>query len=346
MNEQMTETRAEEIATGAAEAGSLQPRTPIFLDVDTGVDDALAIMLAVKSGAFDLLGITTVNGNVSLSQATLNTRKVLHVLAEEAEQKGRGEEAELIANIPVIPGADRPLRRPQYFEHRVHGNDGIGGALADLELPPMRASKQAALIMVETIKERPGEVTLIMTGPLTNLALALRACPELPTLVKEVIFMGGVVTSFGNVTPTAEYNIYVDPEAARNVLQAGFNITMVGLDVTRRALLTRDHIESMGDAPLAPLVYDCTRDYMDMYAKRYGHPACAMHDPFAVAVAIDRAVATTEHLYVDVEVNSNLCDGQTVADFQGRWNKEPNVHVCMDLNQEAFIERFLHVLKR
>ncbi|WP_230198131.1 nucleoside hydrolase, partial [Megasphaera massiliensis] len=189
----------------------------VILDVDTGVDDALGILLAIQSGKLDILGITTVNGNVSLEQATLNTCKVLQLAGAE--------------HIPVVQGADKPLLRSSYFEHRVHGKDGLGGALKDMPVHKQAENGHAVDFLIEQIQKHPGEVTLVMTAPLTNLALAVMKAPELVHQVKEVIVMGGVVQGFGNVTPTAEYNIYVDPEAAKLVFKAGFNsLTLVGLD--------------------------------------------------------------------------------------------------------------------
>jgi purine nucleosidase len=194
----------------------------VILDVDTGVDDALGILLAIRSGEMDVLGITTANGNVSLDQATQNTCKLLQLL--EAEE------------IPVIKGAAKPLLRGSFFEHRVHGEDGIGGALRDMPIRKKASEGYAPDFIVDQVRQNPGEVTLVMTAPLTNLALAVLKYPQLIRDVKEVIVMGGVVQSFGNVTPVAEYNMYVDPEAAKTVFQAGFpSLTLVGLDVTRRA---------------------------------------------------------------------------------------------------------------
>lgn len=184
-------------------------RKKIILDVDTGVDDALAIMLAVTSGELDILGITTVSGNVSLNQATLNTCKILELLGVSGQ-------------IPVFRGADQPLVRDSVFEHRVHGSDGIGGALADMAVTKQAEAERAEDFIIRQVLAQPGEVTLIMTAPLTNLARALHKCPELTQHAAEVIVMGGVVQGFGNITPTAEYNIYVDPEAAKLVLAAGF----------------------------------------------------------------------------------------------------------------------------
>lgn len=173
------------------------------------MDDALAIMLAVTSGQLDILGITTVSGNVSLDQATLNTCKILQLLGVSGQ-------------IPVYRGADKPLAREAIFEHRVHGADGIGGALGDMPVTKQAEAEPAEDFIIRQVLAQPGEVTLIMTAPLANLARALQKCPELTQHAAEVIIMGGVVQGFGNITPTAEYNMYVDPEAAKQVLAAGF----------------------------------------------------------------------------------------------------------------------------
>jgi purine nucleosidase len=305
----------------------------VILDVDTGVDDALGILLAVGSGEMEVLGITTVNGNVSLDQATLNTCKVLQLLGMEQQ-------------IPVIKGANKPLLRTTYFEHRVHGKDGLGGALSDMQVHMYAAERHAVDFIIEQVKQHTGEVTLIMTAPLTNLALAVMKYPELIHQVREVVVMGGVVQGFGNVTPTAEYNMYVDPEAAKIVLHAGFPaITLVGLDVTRKALLTEEHIRSLGDTPIGRYVKESTADYMQRYQERNGVRACALHDPLAVGVALNKELVTTRHYYVDVETRSELCDGQTVCDFQNRLAKPANVHVCMEVSAEAFLDQFIRTLR-
>lgn len=305
----------------------------VILDVDTGIDDALGIILAAKSGEFDLVGITTVNGNVSLAKATENTCKILDLL-------------QLGGQVPVVPGASQPLLRPMFFEHRVHGEDGLGGALRDTTVVTQPAKGFGPDFIVENVLAQPGQITLIMTGPLTNLALAVRKCPQLVHHVKEVVFMGGVVREHGNVTPTAEYNMFVDPEAAKVVFHAGFpELTLVGLDVTRKVLLNEDHIRELGDTPIGRYVKQSTADYLQRYFEHNGVRACAMHDPLAVAVALNRDLVTTQKLYVDVETRSDLCDGQTVCDFQNRLGMEPNMNVCLAVDDEAFFERFIRALK-
>lgn len=326
---------------------------PVIMDVDTGVDDALALALVWKSKQVELVGVTTVNGNVSLSQATLNTRKVIHMLQQLDVQKersnageGRGIADLSIRNVPIVPGANEPLMRPTFFEHAVHGNDGLGGALSDMNPPELEEGlPHAAQFIIEEVKKRPGEITLLMTAPLTNLAIALRACPELPQLVKRVVVMGGAMQTFGNVTPVAEYNIYVDPEAAKMVLHAGFDLTLVGLDVTRQALLRPEHLEKLDSTPLGGFVRTCTAQYMERYRMRNGVEACAMHDPLAAYIAIDASVVKARRYYVDVETRSDLCDGQTVCDVQNRLGREPNANVCVEVDGEAFMDRFISVLQ-
>lgn len=305
----------------------------VILDVDTGIDDALGILLAIRSGEMDVLGITTVNGNVSLDQATVNTCKILQLLGMEHE-------------IHVVKGANKPMIRPTFFEHRVHGKDGLGGALIDMPVHVKAAQGHASDFIVDQVKQHDGEVTLIMTAPLTNLALAVMKYPDLIHQVKEVIVMGGVVQGFGNVTPTAEFNMYVDPEAAKIVCQAGFpNLTLVGLDVTRKALLTDDHIRALGDSPIGRYVKESTAEYMQRYYERNGVRACALHDPLAVGVALNKQLVTTRHYYVDVETKSELCDGQTVCDFQNRLSKAANVHVCTEVSADDFLQLFIRTLR-
>ncbi|WP_340031356.1 nucleoside hydrolase [Paenibacillus sp. FSL K6-1122] len=303
----------------------------IILDVDTGIDDALAILLAVKSRKLDILGITTVCGNVSLQQATENTCKIL-------ELAGAPE-------IPVIAGAAGPLTRKSHYEHRVHGQDGLGGALPDPAVSKKAEEGFAPDFIVAQAKQYPGELTLIMTAPLTNLALALMKCPELPSLLKEVIFMGGVVRGHGNITPTAEYNTYADPEAARIVLHAGIEkLTQVGLDVTRQTLLNEATIERLTDPALRAYVAQSTEIYINRYEQMNGVRACALHDPLAVGVALAPELVGRKSYYVDVETASRLCDGQMVCDFQNRLGEQPNTLVCETVDAEAFLELFINAL--
>ncbi|MCM3785529.1 nucleoside hydrolase [Neobacillus mesonae] len=306
---------------------------PILLDVDTGIDDALAVMLAVQTRKEDIVCITTVCGNVSLDQATENTCKILDFIKA--------------GSIPVYRGSEGPLIRKSHYEHRVHGQDGLGGALADYQAAKQADAGFAPDRIIETVMERPGEVTLIMTGPLTNLALALLKRPDLVQYVREVIFMGGVVKGKGNITPVAEYNTYADPEAARIVLQAGFpKLTQVGLDVTRQTLLTEAHINRLSNPAIRDYVAQSTAIYIKRYEEMNGVRACALHDPLAVGVALNPDFVTRNAYYVDVETSSRLCDGQMVCDFQNRWGHAANVLVCEEVNQAAFLDHFIEALNK
>ncbi|RYL88492.1 nucleoside hydrolase [Sporolactobacillus sp. THM7-4] len=303
----------------------------ILLDVDTGVDDALALILATQSRAFHILGITVTSGNVSLDQAFLNTNKVIQWL-------------NLDKSIPILRGSEKPLRRHPLYEHRVHGNDGLGGALADqpVQLPD---GGDAVDFLIQTIEEHPRELTLIMTAPLTNLARALMKKPGIAALVKETVIMGGVVQGYGNITPVAEFNMYVDPEAAKIVFHSGLPITLVGLDVTRKARLNEKHLADLDDSRFGSFVRQATAQYFAVSEKRTGVRACALHDPLAVGVALDPSLVEKRAYYVDVETNSDLCDGQTVCDFQNRWGKAPNIQVCTDVQSERFLNLFMKTLK-
>ncbi|WYP25889.1 nucleoside hydrolase [Alkalihalobacillus sp. FSL W8-0930] len=304
----------------------------VLIDVDTGVDDALGLLLAIHSDEMNVRAITTVNGNVALETATLNTCKIVEMTGA--------------MHIPVVPGANQPLKRSTHFEHRIHGADGIGGALADMTPTKKPEHAYAPSYMIELAKSSEKPLTFIMTGPLTNLAEALQLCPELPTYVEEVVFMGGVVSDMGNITPVAEYNMFVDPEAAKIVLDAGFKkLTQVGLDVTRKALLTEAHLKQLDGTKYGEYIRQSTSDYMKRYIERNGVKACAMHDPLAVAVAIQPNLVKKKELYVDVETTSRICDGQTVCDFQNRLGQSPNVGVSLEVDADAFLDLFIQTIR-
>ncbi|MTT31287.1 nucleoside hydrolase [Terrilactibacillus sp. BCM23-1] len=304
----------------------------VILDVDTGIDDALAIMLATESEELDILGITTVSGNVSLEQATRNTLKVLQMVGKEKE-------------INVYPGAFEPLLRKKFHEHRVHGNDGLGGALTDMELRAKPSSKHAAHFIIDQVHRYPNEVTLIMTAPLTNLVHVLKLDPTFARDVKRVIFMGGAAKTQGNVTPVAEFNIYADPEAAKIVFHSGIPLTMVGLDVTMKTLLHDYHVDELKGSRYYDFIHKSAQYYMNFRQFDEVITACPMHDPLAVGVAIDPTMIQTESLYVDVETESSLCDGQTVCDLRFQLNQQENMDVALDVDSDRFISMLLHRLK-
>jgi purine nucleosidase len=317
---------------------------PLILDVDTGVDDALALLYAVASPEVDLIAATTVMGNISVEQATENTLAVLEAAGRPA--------------VEVAQGASRPLARDHVPFPVVHGERGLGRAAP----PPPAASpspRSAVALLVGSERERPGEVLLVATGPLTNVALAIREEPHLPQLLGGFALMGGAFARGGNVTPAAEANIWVDPAAATEVF-AGFSgveesrlPVCVGLDVTERAVMRRPDLDvvcaSAPDSALGRLIEGATGFYMDFYAAVVGEDGCRLHDPLAVAVAIDPSLARLETTRVEVETEGRWTMGQTVADLTGirgspwpvGWEPDANARVALDVDEQTFMSRFV-----
>jgi purine nucleosidase len=322
--------------------------TPAILDVDTGVDDALAILYAVASPEIDLLACTCVMGNVTVERSTTNTLAVLELV-------GR-------IDVEVATGAARPLQADHEPFPVVHGPDGLGAA----DLPPPAASpsaRSAVQLLVETARERPGEVLLVATGPLTNVALALEEEPKLPELLSGFTLMGGAYDRSGNATPSAEANVWMDPEAAAAVFR-GFAGSpeaklplCVGLDVTERARMTRAHLDRIcAPAPTSPLgrfLQEAVPYYMDFYAQTRGFDGACLHDPLAVAAAIDPGLCTWETTRVEVETDGRWTRGETVADHFGArrfpwpvgWEPDDDARVALDLDEPTFIARFVERLR-
>lgn len=273
----------------------------ILMDVDTGVDDAVAIVLAHRSPGAQVVAIGTVTGNISSAQAATNTLKTLDALG---------------VDTPVAVGAPQALTRPPFPPSLIHGVDGLGDA--DLPAPTRAPTGESAVDqLLRLVHERPGELSLFASGPLTNLGLALQRDPELPCLVKEVMVMGGAIGAAGNVTPVAEANIYHDPEAAALVFAADWPVTLVALDVTMRALLRSAELARLraSDKPLARFVTRILPPYLELYSRRFGFEAVTMHDPLAMALLLDPSLALERaHLDTRVETAGELTVGMTVAD--------------------------------
>ena len=298
--------------------------TPIILDCDPGHDDAIALLLAVASPEVNLLGVTTVAGNSTLDKTTLNALKVLELSGQK--------------HIPVAAGAPRPLVRDLVIADRIHGKSGLDGP--DLPDPTMKpVTSHAVDFLAETIMGSDQPVTLVPVGPLTNIALLLNRYPEVFGNVSRVVSMGGAVGT-GNYTPAAEFNIYVDPEAALRVYDSGVPITMIGLDVTHQALLDETHAEllrSMGRAGrfVAELLDFFIANYPRHGTEGAGAP---IHDAVAVANVIWPDLVSTVDCNVTVDTQSELCRGRTVVD---RWNvtgKPANAQVGVSLSGKRFAE--------
>jgi len=310
----------------------------LVMDVDTGVDDALALALALRSPSVEVVAISTVAGNIGAGQAATNTLKVLDALG---------------ATVPVAVGLAGPLLRPFHAAPAVHGSDGMGDA--GLPDPRGRPSGEHGVDqIVRLARERPGELTLFTSGPLSNVAAALMKEPDLPRLYKRLVMMGGAVGVPGNVSPVAEANIFNDPEAAGRVLEAGWtSLTMVGLDVTMTARITTADLEHLraSTAPAARLVAAITPFYVRRYEGLLGVGAgCALHDPLALGIALDPSLVTVmAHLDIEVETHSPLTLGMTVADRRpllGPGYAPPRRPILTPLAVDAprFVDRFLAAL--
>ncbi|MCL4515879.1 MAG: nucleoside hydrolase [Firmicutes bacterium] len=308
----------------------------VILDMDPGVDDALAIIYAVKSGRLDIAGITAVAGNVEVQKTSTNALKVLELLDAPG--------------WPVAVGSDKPLKRALVPETWVHGENGLG----DVQLPEPRRTfvpQHAVDFIIETVRKNPGELTLVPTGPLTNVARAFLKDPQLPKLIKEIILMGGAASTHGNSTAVAEFNIWADPDAAKVVFRSGADITMVGLDVTMRAYITPEDVQELRrirDNRVTAFVEVLTRQMFGLTAKIFGKSMVALHDPLAVGMAIDSSYCTVERMPVEVETESQLTLGQTVCDRRP-WRDldttpRPYAKVCVAVDRERFVEDFLATL--
>ena len=329
------------------------PTTPLIVDVDTGIDDSLALLYLLASPEAELVGITCTAGNVNARQVAINNLAWLELC--------NGPDVE------VALGAEVPIIAPLMTTEETHGPQGIGYA----ELPaPTRtlSTRHATQVWIDHARRRPGEITGLITGPLTNLALAVKLEPELPLLLKRIVVMGGAFNHPGNTTPTTEWNVAVDPDAAKIVFDA-FSVVpddrrpvICALDVTERIEMhphhiaelaraagsTPDEIISPDDEPgrrsqasnkVIRHLSDAVRFYMEFH-RLYDQGFLAhMHDPFAAAVALDPTLATTRPATVDVELAGTLTRGQTVADWRGMWGRRPNAEIVVDTDPAEFFRR-------
>ena len=312
----------------------------IIIDTDPGTDDAMAIMLALNSPELDVRAITVVPGNVTAKQGLDNALRML-TLADRCD-------------IPIAAGAQHPLFQKLITAEFWHGKNG----LANIELPPGKCkvdARWAPDLIIELVHASPHEITLVPIGPLTNIALAVEKDPSLVPLVKEVILMGGSISG-GNSTAVAEANIYGDPEAAQIVFQAGWPLTMVGLDKT---LLSRKYLAQLGKThgPVSDFVYKVA-EFLIQLGEEFGDSGTPMYDPLAVGVAIDGSIVTAPLMRVDVETRGEFTRGQTVANrrnaieknvlhhfpdgdryiVEGLEKVQPNAKVCTAVNAEKFLD--------
>src|SRR5262245_39986076 len=318
----------------------------MLIDTDTASDDAVALIMALRSPDVEVLAITVVAGNVGLPQGSRNARYTVELCGRP---------------VPVHEGAHRPLLRAPYLAPFFHGEDGLG----DQGYPPPRtppAAGHAVTAIIDTVRAHPG-LTLVTLGPLTNVALAIMQAPDLPEKVGRCVVMGGAACTVGNTTPAAEYNIWCDPEAARLVFRSRLPIEMVGWELSRgTANLDEKDIALCRslDTPLAHFAIDCNATAIRANRELYGEAGISLPDPVAMAVALDPEVATrASRHWVDVECEGTLTRGQTVVDERGvvsrglestagwewRGAREPNVTVVWAIDVPRFKERVFRSLR-
>jgi inosine-uridine nucleoside N-ribohydrolase len=295
---------------------------PVILDCDPGHDDALAIMLAVADPAIDLLAVTTVAGNVTLENTTANALRVLDMV-------GRPD-------IPVAAGADRPRVRELSTAASMHGDGGLAGPLPVAPSRPP-SSLTAVELIAQVLTEASEPVTLVVTGPQTNAAAALESLPHLRDRIARIVFMGGAV-DLGNWTPAAEFNIWVDPEAADVVLRSGLDLTMIGLEVTHQAWLADEHADALrGRGDCGQFVAELLDHFVGFHQERFGWEGAPIHDAVTIAHLIDPTLVTTVFANVQVDLESELCVGRTVVDRWRVTERTPNCHVGLGIDRDRFV---------
>ena len=318
----------------------------IIFDTDPGTDDALGLMLALNSPELDVRAITVVPGNVTASQGLENALRMVS-LANRCD-------------IPIAAGAQHPLFQKLITAEFWHGKNG----LANVELPTSKCKVDARFgpdLIIQLIHAAPHEITLVPVGPLTNIALAVEKDPSIVPLVKEVILMGGSIKG-GNVNAAAEANIYNDPEAAQIVFQAGWPLTMVGLDVGDKTLLSQKYLDDLGKThgPVNDFIYAVAK-YLIGLSAQFGSPGTPMYDPTAVGVAIDATLVKAPEMHVDVETRGEFTRGETVANRNGYVERNvlhgdryviegvdkvtPNAKVCVDIDADRFLQLFVSRIK-
>jgi len=333
---------------------------PLILDVDTGIDDSLAILYACGSPEAELVAVTCVGGNVNARQVAENTRALLELVGRD--------------DLEVALGRETPLVRPLVTTPETHGPKGIGYAT----LPPARrplSVRHAADLLIEEARRRPGGLTLVTLGPLTNLAVAVLREPALPTLLRRWVLMGGSYRSPGNTAPTTEWNVSVDPDAAKVCITAfsapevvaarraaglpGLPLAL-GLDVTERAKLVPDQVValarragsrpdparddaqgSVASNPVVRFVADALRFYMEFHSRHDGFYGAFVHDPLALAAALDPSLVRTEALAVDVELGGTLTTGETVTDWRRAWGRPPTLEIALEVDIATFFDRLV-----
>ncbi len=293
----------------------------IILDCDPGHDDAVAIMMAAVHPSFDLLGITVVAGNQTLEKTSINALNVCQALN---------------IDVPVYAGCGRPMIREKMTAGDIHGVSGLDGPVFE-PLKRELEKKHAVQYLIDTLMASDGDITVVTTGPMTNVGMAMRMEPKIIDKIKEIVFMGGAYTN-GNVTPAAEFNIIADADAAYVVFTSGVKITMCGLDITRKVLCYPQIVERMGKIgnPAARLFVDLMGHFCKTQKEIFGWEGGPLHDPTTIAYLIDPSVLTIKYVHGEVDIRSTASYGRTNCDIFGYRKEEPNMYVAVDVDAEKF----------
>jgi purine nucleosidase/pyrimidine-specific ribonucleoside hydrolase len=315
----------------------------VIIDTDPGIDDAMALLLALRSPELEIAAITTISGNVPVDVATRNVFIVLSLLPGSHTP-------------PVAIGAARPLQKSAVFATSVHGDDGLGrlyrfrdsSGRPRYSPPSVRPSHRSADDeILFHLSSRPESFTLVTLGPLTNLARAIEKDRDRMARVKRIVLMGGAVGVPGNITPAAEFNLYVDPQAASIVFNAGIPLTVVGLDVTRKVRLSRQIMETEivpSRTAISQFLSDCTSDLFNYHEEHEGEASFPLHDPLAVGAVVDPSIVTSKPMRVEVETRGEVTEGMTVADKRPileSLKKQPNAEVCLGVQASRFLSLFM-----
>ncbi|MEH1930807.1 nucleoside hydrolase [Nostoc sp.] len=315
---------------------------PVIVDTDGGVDDALALIMALNSPQLDLKAVTVVAGNINLDQATNNVLRVVSIVKPNT--------------LPIVAkGCEKPLVKPTFNAAGIHGADGLGeldrfketdGTSRYPKLTIEPSTENAVNLLLKAVQEYGDSLTIIALGPLTNVATAIQKDGATMKKIGRIIIMGGAVTVPGNITAAAEFNFFVDPDAAQIVMESGIPLTLVGLDVTMKAPLARQVVEEnlqRHPSKVTQFIADCTGIYMAFHRDNEGFYGCYLHDPLAMAVAIDPSLVKTESLYITVETQGRFTTGMSLADRRDRRDHKanpPNVEACLDVDTERFMQLF------
>jgi len=307
----------------------------VIIDCDPGHDDAIALLLASRSDDIKIVGVTTVAGNSELENTTRNARKIL----DYAD----------VHDVPVYAGCSRPMMRPLFrlTGAIIHGEDGLGGPSIPDPVTPIEQEHGVDFI-IRALRESDEKITLVPVGPLTNIAMALVKAPDIKEKIEKIVIMGGAVIDAGNITSAAEFNIYVDPEAAKIVFNSGCNIYLNTLDVSMKAVFHEADIENLraqGDK-----VSDIVAQLLDFFAathvEHFGFKACPIHDALCIGILIDESLIEFQKVHLDVSVNDPLTLGETVADLWGITGNAPNCHISMKVDREKFVSMITEHMKK